>query len=108
MTPALASVICALQTGKTMTMREISHRIVRDPSMVTPLVNRLQQMGYVEKKKSQIDGRAYEVKLTGEGEDIRGSVIRASRKMFVKLYRTTSYEERRTLMNMLGRIVNSM
>ncbi|TGK33378.1 MarR family transcriptional regulator [Leptospira gomenensis] len=103
-TPPLGAVLCALSPGKTFSMKELARKSLRDPSTVTPIVAKLEKLEFIKRIKSPKDNRMFEVTLTPQGKQVRSSVVRASRKMFSKIYRNTSQEERRLLMNLLEKI----
>ncbi|XDD49650.1 MarR family winged helix-turn-helix transcriptional regulator [Leptospira sp. WS92.C1] len=107
-TPPQGAILCAMIPGKIFSMKELARKILRDPSTVTSIVVKLEKLEFIKRTKSSKDARMFEVTLTPHGTQIRSSVIRASRKMFVKIYRNTSYKERRTLMNILEKIDSGM
>ncbi|TGL82081.1 MarR family winged helix-turn-helix transcriptional regulator [Leptospira yasudae] len=102
--PPQGAVLCALRNQMPESMTSISKKIFRDRSTVTQLVKKLIAKGYVERFKSTKDSRVSEIVLTEKGKAARSAVIRSSRKMFAKIYKNTTYEERRILISLLEKV----
>jgi DNA-binding MarR family transcriptional regulator len=49
----------------------IADRLALEPSTITPLVKRLEQAGFVARKRCNIDERQVHVSLTQQGKDVR-------------------------------------
>lgn len=54
-----------------MTVKEIGERLALDSGTLTPLLKRLEQQGYVERKRSTEDERVVHVALTQTGKHLR-------------------------------------
>lgn len=92
--PSHGDIIAALRNGKTLTMTEIAEKISRDRSTVTTLVNKLVAAGYVITEKNPDDKRSSFVKLTAKGEGTREVFRDISDKMFSKIFKDMTEEER--------------
>ena len=53
------------------TVGEICDRLMLDNGTVSPLLNRMRQAGYVEKRRSEADDRVVEIFLTQAGRDLQ-------------------------------------
>ncbi len=53
------------------TVGEICDRLMLDNGTVSPLLNRMRQAGYVEKRRSEADDRVVEIFLTAKGRDLQ-------------------------------------
>jgi len=104
LSPPQGAVLCALGTKIPASMTFISRKILRDRSTVTQIVKRLVECGYVERTKNKDDSRVTEVILTEKGKTARAAVIRSSRKMFKRIYKNTTPEERKLLISLLEKI----
>jgi DNA-binding MarR family transcriptional regulator len=65
--PSHGDIIATLLRRESMTMRELSDAIQRDPSTVTTLVKKLAQMGFVSLEDNPRDTRSRLVSLTPQG-----------------------------------------
>ncbi|PJZ83059.1 MarR family winged helix-turn-helix transcriptional regulator [Leptospira harrisiae] len=103
-TPSQGAVLCALHNKVPQTMTSISQQVYRDPSTVTQIVKKLEVNGYLERRKNINDSRKTEIILTEKGKIARLAIVRSSRKMFTKIYKYTSFEERRLLISLLEKV----
>lgn len=60
-------VLLILWENDGITVGEICERLMLDNGTVSPLLKKMQQMGYVEKKRSEEDDRVVIITLTDEG-----------------------------------------
>lgn len=67
-------ILTAVGEGEEMTVGAIASRLSLDSSTITPPVKRLEQGGFVERRRSQVDERLVHVWLTTKG---RALLIRA-------------------------------
>lgn len=63
-------VLSALWERDGMTISAIADRLALEPSTITPLVKRLEQAGFVERRRSTADERQVEVFLTRKGKQL--------------------------------------
>ena len=69
--PTHGNILTALyESDKKLTMKEIAKKIGKDKSTVTPLVNKLITLGYIQKEKSITDKRVTYISLTSKARDI--------------------------------------
>ncbi|GAA0380720.1 MarR family winged helix-turn-helix transcriptional regulator [Paenibacillus motobuensis] len=100
-------IIYALFTTPRMTMAEISHKINKDKSTVTALVEKLVQLGYVTKERSQEDARVVHVALTPKGGELEHIFESISHKMLDVFYSNISDQEKEDLLQVLSKIYNN-
>ncbi|UWU25235.1 MarR family transcriptional regulator (plasmid) [Rhizobium sp. CB3171] len=63
-------VLCTLGENDGLTVGAIADRLALESSTITPPVQRLEQAGFVERRRSKIDERQVHVWLTGAGGDL--------------------------------------
>jgi DNA-binding MarR family transcriptional regulator len=56
------------------TVGEICKRLMLDSGTLSPIIKKLRQQGYIEKKQSQSDERSFIVTLTDKGRKLRKQV----------------------------------
>ena len=77
-------------------VKELGNKLMLDSNTLTPLLKKLEDKGYIERKRSTLDERNLIVKLTSKGEKLRddavdipnkvGKCINLSSEDFVTLY----------------------
>ncbi len=103
--PSHGNVLTALYENDGMlTMKEIANRIGKDKSTVTPLVDKLLKLGYVEKEKSQNDKRVTYIRLTEKGRRIESKYNEISSDVRDTAYRNFSDEEKETFLRLLKKL----
>ncbi len=103
--PSHGSILSVLyEQNRKLTMREIADLIGKDKSTVTPLVNKLVDIGYIEKKKCKEDKRITYIVLTEKGETIKPIFDTISKKLIDTAYRGFTEEEEDTLAKLLNKL----
>ena len=103
--PSHGNILTALyENGDRMPLSEIAKRIGRDKSTVTPLVNKLARLGYVEKVAGQQDKRVTFVQLTKRGHELKPRFEQISARVYETAYRGFSPEEKEQFLSLLKRI----
>ena len=105
--PSHGDVIGALCINEQMSMKALAQLINKDKSTVTALVNKLMQLGYVEKKNNPQDNRVTLVSLTEKGKTIKPQILNISQKMREKAYCNLSQEEQQMLVSLLMKVHRS-
>lgn len=54
-----------------MTVNEISRKLILNTNTITPLLQRMEKLGFVERRRSQSDERKVQVLLTEKGKQLR-------------------------------------
>lgn len=71
-------VMLVLWEGDGITIKQLAERVGQDPGSVTPLVKRLEESGFVTRRRDAQDERHLSVELTAEGRDLQEAAERAS------------------------------
>lgn len=95
--------VCLYQNDK-MTMKEIADKINRTRPTVTVLVDKLEKLGYLQRKISQEDSRYTYIVLTKKGKDFKPVFEKISNKLNDMLYKNLSKDESDILENLLQKI----
>ncbi len=108
--PAHAGVIFVLSTlpQRRASMSELAALLDRDNSTITTLVDRLRKLGYVQKRRSDEDGRAFTVELGAPGLECVSTITAASRSVRERFFAGFSTEERQTLTRLLDRTLRNL
>lgn len=93
--------------NKKLTMKEIAKRIGKDKSTVTPLVNKLVKLGYVEKEKSMEDKRTTYLVLTEQGREIESKFRSISSEVLDTAYTDFTEEEKEVFLRLLKKLNNN-
>ena len=64
-------VMLALWQNEPLSVRALADLLSLDPATVSPLIKRLEALGYVRRDRSSSDERVLEVRLTDAGRDLR-------------------------------------
>jgi DNA-binding MarR family transcriptional regulator len=64
-------VMLALWEREPLSVRELADLLSLEPGTVSPLIKRLEALGYVLRERSRADERVLEVRLTDAGRDLR-------------------------------------
>lgn len=103
--PSHGNILTVLyENGDKMPLNEVAKRIGRDKSTVTPLVNKLTSLGYVEKVSGQQDKRVTFVRLTEQGYALKPRFDQISAQVYETAYRGFSQEEKEQFLSLLKRI----
>lgn len=103
--PSHGNILTVLyENGQKMPLNEISKKIGRDKSTVTPLVNKLVSLGYVKKISSIDDKRITFVELTDKGRDIQDKFDKISKQVYETAYKDFSEEEKKIFLSLLKKI----
>ncbi len=110
--PSHGGIIYALLNNQVLNMKEIAEKVKRDPSTVTTLVNKLEQLGYAEFEKNPDDLRSKQVRLSDKGRDLCSVFQQISVSLTDTLLEGISDNEieefMRTMEKMNSNIMNSM
>lgn len=104
--PTHGSVLTALyesELGK-LTMKEISKKIGKDKSTVTPLVNKMIKAGYIQKGQCKTDKRISYISLTQKGKDMEAKYDEISKRVNLTAYDGFSDEEKEVFLKLLKKM----
>lgn len=106
--PAYGNILNVLYDNNgRLNMKEIVNLIGKDKSTVTQLVNRLLDLGYVEKIKCTDDKRVTYVEVTEKGKQIEGKFNDISKDVYSTAYKDFSIEEKEIFLKLLKRLNNN-
>jgi len=106
--PSHGNVLTALyeNQGK-LTMKQIAQIIGKDKSTITPLVNKLVDLGYIKKEKKESDKRVTYIILTEKGKEIESKFAVISRNVSITAYRNFSPKEKELFLELLKKLNNN-
>ncbi len=96
------SVMKAIEPGESLTLSEISDRVHRKNSNVTPIVDFLVSKGIVERVADTRDRRVIRVRLTEEGIKTRQQTITAHDDFIRDLYRELEEDEMKEFLDIMA------
>lgn len=90
--------------------RELAERAQVRPSTMTVLLDRMEKQGYVYREETKVSGgkRAYKVFLSDEGKRLAHRVDELVEELEEKSLKGFSGEERKKLLEMLGRVAENL
>jgi DNA-binding MarR family transcriptional regulator len=94
-----------LNAGKPALQQHLCEALWLDPNNCVLLLNELEDMGYIERRRDPADRRRHVVELTDEGRVALERAERAQESLGEEMFATLSDEERATLRSLLGRVV---
>ncbi|MFB9761303.1 MULTISPECIES: MarR family winged helix-turn-helix transcriptional regulator [Bacillaceae] len=106
MAPSHGDVLMVLYHHERVTMKQLAESIKRTKPTVTILVNKLVDLGFVQKQKDNNDSRVTYITLTKEGEKLRSMFFEISDKLNAVVYNGLSNEEQEQLHNILEKILD--
>lgn len=106
--PSHGNILTALyeNNGK-LTMKRIAEITGKDKSTITPLVNKLLELGYISKVKDETDKRVTYIILTGKGNQIKDKYNAISDEVYATAYKDFSQEEKEIFLKLLKKINNN-
>jgi DNA-binding MarR family transcriptional regulator len=106
--PAYGNILTVLYNNNgRLGMNQIGKTIGKDKSTITALVNKLSNLGYVQKEKCIEDRRVTYIILTEKGKAIEGKVNEISGKVNLIAYKNFSKEEKDIFLELLKKMNNN-
>ena len=106
--PSHGNILTALyENHGQLTMKEIAETIGKDKSTITPLVNKLLELGYITKEKHASDKRVTYIRLTDKGKQIETRFSAISRDVSATAYKNFSQEEKLVFLTLLKKLNNN-
>ena len=102
--PSHGDILYLLLHEDTLNMSDIAARIHRRKPTVTVLVDKLIQLGYVEKRVDPLDERVHLISLTEQGHALKPEIMKISTDLLNQVYKGFSEEEQKILMMLLSKI----
>ena len=103
--PTHGNILTALyESDKKLTMKEIAKKIGKDKSTVTSLVNKLINLGYLEKEQSTLDRRVTYISLTQKSRSIEDKFNFISSQVKETAYKNFTDEEKEEFLRLLRKL----
>lgn len=96
-------VMLALWEGSPLSVKQLSGLLQLDPGTLSPLLKRLESVGYVTRRRDPRDERALAVELTADGRALREQALRVPPAVMERL--GMSVEELEALHRSLTRVI---
>ena len=103
--PSHGDVLALLFMQGDVTMHELAAFAHRPRPTTTVLVDKLEAMGLVHRRASNVDARSVVVALTQDGEALRGRFNDISRKLVMRIYSPLSKDEGETFERLLKKVL---
>ena len=89
-------------------MQELAILVDRKKSTITTLVEKLIQLGYVQKQKDDNDNRYFIISLTDKGKSLKMPLMEISMDLINGIYQDIPIDERVQLVKKLSKINNNL
>ena len=103
--PGCVGVLKAVATLEPVSQREVSERLVLDPSDLVSLVDILEKAGMVERRRDPADRRRHSLEITPGGKTALRRLDAVGRDVNEEVLTPLDDDERAALAHLLGRIV---
>lgn len=90
----------------TSNLKELSNTLLLDSSTLTPLLKKLEQKGYLERKRNSFDGRNLVLQLTSKGINLKDKAKSIPKEMSKCL--SLNNNDSKTLYNLLYKVLNNI
>ena len=107
LTPMQMHALRALAPGVPQTMANLSEMIFCDPPNVTPVVDKLESLGLVERASDPHDRRIKHVSLTRDGEAMRRDILRALEEL-PRAIASLPLADQHALRNLLRKMIDAI
>lgn len=105
--PSHGDILSALFEYSSLTMKELAKEINKDKSTVTALVNKLLNLGYIERTRDLTDSRIVYITLTEKGKSLKSDFKEISDKLIERVYKNISKDDQEVVINILTKIENN-
>jgi DNA-binding MarR family transcriptional regulator len=105
--PVHGDILLALFFHKRITMQDLAKLVDRKKSTITTLVEKLIQLGYVQKQKDENDNRYFIISLTDKGKSLKMPLIEISMNLINTVYQDMPMDQRTQLVKGLVEINNN-
>ncbi|HOJ13176.1 MAG TPA: MarR family transcriptional regulator [Deltaproteobacteria bacterium] len=105
--PSSGDILHAMDAKGPLTIGELARCTSKHKSTVSPIVKRLEEMGFVSREKDASDGRRSTLRLSERADACRPVLLGLSREMNERLFMGFTEEERRTLFSLMGRVLEN-
>lgn len=103
--PSHGNILTALyENHGRLTMKQIAKTTGKDKSTITPLVNKLVELGYITKEKNETDKRSTYIILTEKGRQMETTFRMISGEVYNAAYQGFSAEEKEVFLRLLKKL----
>ncbi len=103
--PSHGDILVLLYKYEKLTMKDIADKIHRTKPTVTVLADKLEKLGYVERRKSLDDNRITYITLTEKGRQFRPLFDNISKDLTKLLYKNLTQEEAQIIDKLLEKMI---
>ena len=100
--------ICVIGRNENIRMKDIADRMELTTGTVTVMIDRLQQMGLVERRRNESDRRSYKILLSEKGRRYFDEHRKRQRELVRKLANKLSDADRETAERVLGGFIHGI
>jgi DNA-binding MarR family transcriptional regulator len=108
LTPRQYTILAAVAREEGLSQTELVTRTGIDRSTLADVIRRLVQRGWLQRRRTSSDARAYAIRLTGAGRDVLTNAEPAAQRVDEKVLSVLSDEERDRFMQDLSTIVHTL
>lgn len=107
MTPVQFAALDAINAQPGLDQASIAARIAYDRATIGGVVDRLEQKGYVERRVSNRDRRAREVRITTMGEETYETILPIVADLQREILPGLNSEEREAFLSLAGKVISA-
>ena len=107
LTPAQWKIILALSMTDGLTQKEIADRIYVDSSTLVPIIDKMEEIGLVERKSDSKDRRINRIFLTKKSESTVDSIIEIAVQLRKIIYRGISENDLETVKTVMRTVIKN-
>lgn len=96
--------VALYENGGKLPMGQIAKKIGKDKSTVTPLIQKLLKLGYIDKVRCQDDKRIMYIVLTDKGKQLKPRFDAISNQLYETAYKDFSPEEKTVFLRLLKKL----
>lgn len=99
-------IMMALWEGDQITVKDLGKRLYLDSGTLTPMLKKLESLGYIERNRSSQDERNVFIKLTSKGIELKDEAMKFPEKMICAL--DMDLESAQNLLNSLHEMMKHL
>ncbi|EFC91901.1 transcriptional regulator, MarR family [Dethiosulfovibrio peptidovorans DSM 11002] len=108
LSPAQMRTIGVIGRNRNLRMKDIAEKMELTTGTVTVMVDRLQEMGLVERCRNEMDRRSYRIVLSSKGEEYFQRHSQKQRELVKRLALKLNDDEQDNLIGFLGRFLEAL
>ncbi|MGL4873497.1 MAG: MarR family winged helix-turn-helix transcriptional regulator [Clostridium sp.] len=99
--------IINIPDNESVNLTYLSHKLSVDPALTTKVINNLVKKGFIEKVKSKVDKRSYEVYLTEKGSKVKPEIFNVLSEWVFLMTEGMDDDEKKEIMSKLEYMVDN-